>query len=54
MLYWAYATCGTVAYGDMIPVTNAEKIFDIIAMLLIKIWTAFLYAEAAKMMSNQN
>ena len=48
-LYWAYATCGIVAYGDIIPVTPFEKIFAILAMLAAKVFSAFIYAEAIKL-----
>ena len=50
-MYWAFACCGTVAYGDIIPVTPAEKIFGIFAMLAAKVFTAFIYAEATNVVS---
>ena len=51
-LHWAYATCGTVAYGDIIPVTPAEKLYGFLIMIFAKIFTAFIYAEAASVVSN--
>ena len=51
-LYWAYATLGTVAYGDIIPVAPCEKIYGIIWMILSKVFTAFIYAEAANVVSS--
>jgi hypothetical protein len=50
-LYWAYATCGTVAYGDIIPVTITEKVYGFCVMILAKIFVAFIYAEAASVVS---
>ena len=43
---------GTVAYGDIIPVTPAEKIYGIVAMIFAKVLTAFIYAEAANVVSS--
>ena len=43
---------GTVAYGDIIPVTIAEKTYGIIAMIIAKVYTAFIYAEAANVVSS--
>ena len=51
-MYWAYATCGTVAYGDIIPVTPAEKIYAFVIMIVAKVFTAFIYAEAASVVSS--
>ena len=51
-LYWAFACIGTVAYGDIIPVTVAEKTYGIIAMIIAKVFTAFIYAEAANVVSS--
>ena len=53
-LYWAYATCGTVAYGDIIPVTPTEKIYGFIVMIIAKIFVAFIYAESASLVSGAN
>lgn len=33
-LYWAFSTMATVGYGDLIAVTNNEKIFIIIGMII--------------------
>ena len=43
---------GTVAYGDIIPVTPAEKLYGILAMIIAKVFTAFIYAEAANVISS--
>ena len=43
---------GTVAYGDIIPVAAAEKVYGIIAMIIAKVFTAFIYAEAANVVSS--
>ena len=53
-LYWAYASCGTIAYGDIIPVTPAEKIYAFIVMITAKIFVAFIYAAAASLVSDYN
>jgi hyperpolarization activated cyclic nucleotide-gated potassium channel 2 len=53
-LYWAYATCGTVAYGDIIPVTPVEKIYGFVVMIIAKIFVAFIYAEAATVVANSH
>jgi hypothetical protein len=41
-----------VAYGDIIPVTPAEKIYGFFVMIIAKIFVAFIYAEAASVVSN--
>ena len=43
---------GLVAYGDIIPVAPAEKVYGIFAMIIAKVFTAFIYAEAANVMSS--
>ena len=51
-MYWAYATCGTVAYGDIIPVTPVEKIYAFVIMITAKVFGAFIIAEAASLVSS--
>ena len=53
-LYWAYATAGTIAYGDLIPVTAAEKIYAFVIMIMAKILAAFVYAEATSAVSDSH
>jgi hypothetical protein len=53
-LYWAYATAGTIAYGDIIPVTYAEKMFALVIMIAAKILAAFVYAEATSVVSDSH
>ena len=43
---------GTVAYGDIIPVAPAEIIFGLFSMILAKVFTAFIYAEAANVVNS--
>ena len=51
-LYWAYASIGTVAYGDLIPVAPLEKIYAMVAMIIAKVFSAFFCAEAANVFSS--
>eukprot|EP00854_Cymbomonas_tetramitiformis_P004820 gene4820-5888_t len=32
-LYWAFVTMSTIGYGDVVPTTDAERFFEIVAML---------------------
>lgn len=54
MLYFAYATCGTVAYGDLYPITPTERIYTFVIMIVAKFFTAFIYAEAAYVVTNSH
>ena len=43
---------GLVAYGDIIPVAPFEKIYCILSMIIAKVFTAFICAEAANLVSS--
>lgn len=54
LLYWSYGTCGTIAYGDFLPVTNTEKIYALLICIIAKVYLAFVFAEAASVVYDAN
>ena len=44
MMYWGYSITGTGAYGDIVAITALEKIFNMVIMILSKVFVAFVYA----------
>ena len=42
---------GAVMYGDIIPFTMQEQLFDFIAMYTCRLFLAFLFSEAASYLS---
>mmetsp|Transcript_23525 Transcript_23525/g.3869 ORF Transcript_23525/g.3869 Transcript_23525/m.3869 type:complete len:86 (+) Transcript_23525:222-479(+) len=52
MIYFSYSICGTVAYGDNPPVTPIEQLVVLFTMILMKIYFAYIYAEASTTISN--
>lgn len=51
-IYLSSCTMGAVMYGDIIPYTMNEQMFDFIAMFTCRIFLAFLFAEAASFLSS--
>lgn len=43
---------GAVMYGDIIPFTISEQLFDFIAMFTCRMFLAFLFAEGASYLSS--
>jgi CRP-like cAMP-binding protein len=52
--YWACVTTGTVAYGDIIPSRQAERVYGIVVMIIAKVFIAFLYADTSQLMRSHN
>jgi len=52
LLYWAYGTSSSGAYGDIGAVTPLEKIFQIFTMLFFRVYFAFVAAEGANLISS--
>ena len=44
-IYWAIATMGTVGYGDIHPVTDAERFFTILTMLSGSVMYASIFGN---------
>ena len=42
-LYWAFVTLLTVGYGDMVPITNVEKGFAIVVIVLGAVFYAVVF-----------
>jgi len=46
-LYLSAGTMGAVMYGDSIPYTLPEQLFNFVAMFWARIYLAFMFAESA-------
>lgn len=44
-VYWSYTTSSTGPYGDINAITQLERCFQILVVLIFKIFTSFLAAE---------
>jgi potassium voltage-gated channel Eag-related subfamily H member 8 len=51
IIYLAAGTMGAVIYGDILPLTTAERLFSILAMSLCRLFIALMYAQAAQYLS---
>ena len=51
-LYLASCTMGAVMYGDVIPMAMSEQVFTFCAMIVARMYLAFLFAEAASYLSS--
>lgn len=43
---------GAVMYGDVIPMAMSEQVFTFCAMIVARMYLAFLFAEAASYLSS--
>lgn len=47
MFYFGIGLCGACPYGDMIPMTPNELLFDLFAQIWVRFIWAFIIAECA-------
>jgi len=50
-IYWALQVASSGAYGDISAIAPAEKVFEVLALLLFRVYFAFVAAEAANIVS---
>ena len=50
-LYWGLCTSSSGSYGDIIAITKLERIFQLIIVILFRIFNAFLVAEVTNFAS---
>ena len=50
-VYWAVTTISSVGYGDILPSSDDERIFAIIAMLVGGAFYGYVVAEMASMVT---
>ena len=50
-IYWALQVASSGAYGDISAIAPSEKVFEVLALLLFRVYFAFIAAEAANIVS---
>ncbi len=50
-IYWALQVASSGAYGDISAIAPSEKVFEVLALLLFRVYFAFVAAEAANIVS---
>lgn len=53
-MYWAFATLGTVGYGDITPVTNMQTIYAIFVMILGAGMYGYIIGNVASLLANMD
>ena len=53
-LYWALSTMTTVGYGDVVPITNAERFYALFGMVLGSGYYGYIIASMASLVASMD
>lgn len=51
-LYWSFTSSASTSYGDIIAVTPVEKLFQVFALIIFRVYLTFIVAEFSNILSS--